>query len=109
MKKFLVLALILFSSVGYAKEINTVVRATADGYATTEGKAVRVISINYKADTIGAVNYYNGTTRVGTLEHVSSDFGPFSESVAPIFTNGVYLDFQGVTPAEATIVYQQLE
>lgn len=109
MKRLLVVALMLIPSLSFAIEVNTVTRATADGYATTAGKSVRVISINYKADSIGCVNVYNGTTRVGTLEHVVSDFGPFAKDVAPIFTNGVYLDFIGITPAEATVVYQKLE
>lgn len=109
MKKLLVIALMLVPSLSFAIEVNTITRATADGYATTAGKSVRVISINYKADTIGCVNIYNGTTRVGTLEHIVSGFGPFDKNVAPIFTSGVYLDFIGITPAEATVVYQQLE
>lgn len=109
MKKVLVLVLMLMSSICFAKEINTIARATADGYATTQGKAVRVISITYLATSIGDLEIYNGTTQVATLEHVVYAFGPFEESVAPIFTNGVYLNFEGVTSAEATVVYQQLE
>jgi len=109
MKRLLVLFLVLCASTGYAKEINTVVMATSDGYATTQGKAVRVISVSYKAESIGDVKVYNGDTQICSLEHVISTFGPFDKDVAPIFTNGVRLDFEGITAKEATVVYQQLE
>jgi len=104
-----VLFLMLVSSVVYASDVNVISRATSDGYVSTQNKAVRVINIHYIATTIGDVVIYDGTTQKAKLEHYVSDFGPFTKDVAPIFLNGVYLDFQGITPAEVTIVYQKLE
>jgi hypothetical protein len=116
MKKFLVILFVLSVLFGtYSKAEATgklvISRATSDGFVTT--KPSKLISVLYIANSIGELDVADGTATTANrkfkLEHVVSQFGPYDESVAPVFSNGVYADFLGITPASATFVYIELE
>jgi len=116
MKKFFVVLFVLFSllgvySIAEATGKLVIKRVTSDGYVTTQPS--RLISAVYIANSIGELDVADGTpttaNRKFKLEHVVAQFGPYDQAVAPVFLNGIYADFLGITPASATFVYIELE